>query len=244
MVSRSVTAIALILTFSFIASAQQVQLASRFQPNKEYSMSIAVGVSGTDGYKDIVPSASSQRVHIRTGAPSGGAFPVEMTMYSPVQQHGSTVEERVQWKFAFSENGGDIENISILSSDESMEQSLARSILHRYLADILFSPVYTLETGRNTGTPMVERTVRRDGVGEVYDVTYVMNLPALKEAGAPMAQHAGGYGVYDAQLGFFTELVKQEMSKIYQYEDATGEEHHIVMNRETKILTSIRDVTQ
>lgn len=243
MISRFVTGIVLILTVSFVAGAQQqTQVATRFAPNKSYSLSIAVHVSGTDGYKEIVPSASTQRVEILTGAPDDGAFPVEMTIYSPVQQHGGSPEERVQWKFTFSDEDGSIENVRIASSSESMEQSLARSVLHRYLGDMLFSPVYKLETGRNTGTPVVERAIRRDGTGELYDVTYVMNLPVLKEAGAPMAQHAGGYGVFDAQLGFFTELVKQEMSKIYQYEDATGEEHHIVMNRETSVITVIRDV--
>ncbi len=242
MLLRTLSGIAILLALA-ASSQAQTEIASRFLPNKEYSITLSKALSGNDGYRDVVPSSNTQRYVIRTGALDGSSFPVEMTVFTPLQSGISAQTERVDWDITFTASQeGEISDVEIKSSTESMQQSLAKSILDRHLGDLLFAPVYKLELGRNAGKAMVERAVRRDGTGELYDVTYVVDLPELKETGAPMAQQAGGHGVFDAQLGFFTELVKKEMSKIFVYEDAKGEENHIVMHKDTSVITVIRDV--
>ncbi len=242
MLSRTVTGIFLFVLFAATMHAQ-VEVSSRFLPNKEYTILVSRALSGNDGYKDVVPTSNGQRFVVKTGAGDQGSFPVELTVYTPTQAGSSTQIERVEWDFTFTVSpDGALEDIAVVSSVEVMDEGLARSILSRHLGDLLLLPAYRLETGRNEGKVQLEKVVQRDGTGEIHDVTYIVQLPELKEVGAPMAQSADGYGVYDAQLGFFTELVKHEMSKIFVYEDATGAENHIVMKRETRIVTTIRDV--
>jgi len=45
-----------------------------------------------------------------------------------------------------------------------------------------------------------------------------------------------------AQLDLFTKLVSKEMGNIFVYEDAKGEENHIVMHKEASVITDIHNV--
>jgi hypothetical protein len=240
--SLRIASMMLLFSICTAFSHAQVDISSRFLPDKEYLLTVTQTVTGHDGEKDVAPGGTSQLYTIRTGAASGGAMPVSMTVHTPRQLTQGDDAVRVEWEFTFTIHDDDsFGTIALRSAGESGDATLVTSVLHRNLSTLLFAPPYKLESGRNTGTPIVERAVPRDGAGELYDVTYVLEMPQLKETGSPMTQHAGGHGLFDAQLGFFTEFVRLERSTIYVYEDALGDGKQIVIERETRITAEIRD---
>ncbi len=224
------------------ASAQTTQ--SRFLPNKTYDVTIKKTLGGNDGFQDVAPTTSTQRMHIVTDAAEGGGVPVELTVYR-TQQRGEAASNDVDWQFRFTAmNDGAIGDVTVTSSAEPTGDNIAFAMLSRMLEPVLFSSTYTLRKA-NKDRIVVGRSVPRDGADSFIDVDYTIDNSASElEQGAsrePVATESKGTALFNTDLQFFTERRHSETNKIFVAQDALGDEKNVVMQKDLHIEVKIAD---
>ncbi|MFA6234427.1 MAG: hypothetical protein WC824_09650 [Bacteroidota bacterium] len=233
-----------ILTVIGMAAASAQTAQSRFLPNKTYDVTIKKTLSGNDGFKDVPPTTSTQRMHIVTEAAQGGGVPVELTVYR-TQQRGETASSEIDWKFRFTAmNDGSIGDVTVASSIEPMDENLSFGMLSRQLDPVLFNSTYTLRRG-NKDRIVIGRTAPRDGAAQFEDVDYTIDFSASDaEKGAnrePLATEAKGTALFNSAQQFFTERTHNETTKIFVVEDALGAEKNVLMKKDLRIEVTIGD---
>jgi len=225
----------------------QQSFQSEFLPDKEYHITVETTVSGNDGHQDVIPSSSTQRILLTTGSAVAGEIPVHLTVFSASNASGSEGNETLMWEFTFraSENGT-IREISVQSGSEEVDSDLAGSMLGRQLHGVILMPAYKFATPPNAPTVNIQKNEPRIGSENLVDVTWTMEMPELQEspvATAPMSRIAGGSGVYDTEMRFFTEFEQYQTNRIYVVEDSHAAEREILMRRETRVRTVISDAS-
>jgi hypothetical protein len=238
--TRFVLTMLLLPAFTIALWAQQ-NITPTLQPSMEYDVTITTTVGGNDGMDDIAPSSSTQRLLLRTGAREGDAVPGRLTVYT-TQHSAAASNERVEWEFTFRLTAnGVLEEVATVSSQESMDGELAAGFLGRELEVLLFPDTFAARRGAQQPTFRIDKAAKRDGVGELFDVTYTMDFPESTEGrGAPMFRSGSGFGVYDGGLAIFTTRTQKEESRIYVAGDNLGPEKQVTMRRETVIETKVR----
>lgn len=245
----SITHIAICITLLIWAGPMQAQQSfqSVFLPDKEYHITVETTVSGNDGHQDIIPSSSTQRILLTTGSAVAGEIPVRLTVFSASNTSGSAGSETLNWEFTFrASEDGTIRDISVQSGSEEVNSDLASSMLGRQLHGVILMPAYKFATPPNAPTVNIEKSESRIGSENLVDVTWTMELPELQESPvvtSPMSRIAGGSGVYDTELRFFTEFEQYQTNRIYVVEDSHAAEREILMRRETRVRTMISDAS-
>ena len=231
-VSRSVfTLLAFVLCVATL-SAQDVR--SRFLPDKVYTVTIKKTLAGNDGFQDIPPSTSTQRMRIETGPAANGGIPVDLTIFR-TQQRGEEQSDAVDWRFTFTAmNDGAIGDARVVSSAEQMDNEFAYAMVSRMLEPVLFHTTLTLKEANKNRT-VIGKTVARPGATDFIDVEYTIDFSASEAergvAGGPLTAEARGTALFNAALSFFTERKHTEVSKIFIAEDALGAENNLRMDR-------------
>jgi hypothetical protein len=233
-----------ILTIIGMAAVSAQTAQSRFLPNKTYDVTIKKTLSGNDGFQDIAPNTSTQRMHIVTEVAEGGAVPVELTVYR-TQQRGENATNDIDWQFRFmAMDDGTINDVTITSAVEPSDDNLAFGMLSRQLDPVLFNTSYTLRRA-NKDRIVVQRSAPRDGAAQFIDVDYTIDFSASElEKGAnrePLATEAKGTALFKADLQFFTERKYHETTKIFVVEDASGGEKNVIMRRDLDIDVMIME---
>ncbi|MFZ1728702.1 MAG: hypothetical protein WBQ23_15450 [Bacteroidota bacterium] len=233
-----------ILTIVGIAAVSAQTVQSRFLPNKTYDVTIKKTLSGNNGYQDVAPSTSTQRMHIVTEAADGNGIPVELTVYR-TQQRGEAQSNDIDWQFSFTAmSDGSISDAKISSSIEPIDAKLVLGMLSRQLDAVLFNSNYTYPRG-NKDRIVIGRTAPRDGAEQFADVDYTVDFSASEaEKGAgrePLTTTASGTALYNSSLQFFTERKHSEINKIFVVEDAVGSEKNVLMQKDLRIEVVIAD---
>jgi hypothetical protein len=224
------------------ATAQQT--ASRFVPDKNYTVTIKKTLSGNDGFQDLPPTTSTQRVHIVTGAAAGGGVPVEATVYR-TQQRGEEASNDIDWQFRFTAmDDGSIGDLQVTSSAEAIDDNLAFAMLSRMMEPVLFHTVYSLRKA-NKDRVVLGTARPRDGARNYIDVEYTVDFSASEadktvERG-PLATEARGTALFNTDLQFFTERTHNEVSRIFIAEDALGSEKNVRMDRTVRVEVVVGD---
>lgn len=239
----------LILTLAFIVllaagTAVAQETLSRFQPNKTYSVTIKKTLSGNDGFQDMPPTTSTQRVRIVTDAAAGGGIPVEVTAYR-TQQRGEEASNDIDWQFRFTAmDDGTLGDVRVTSSAEQIDDNLAYAMLSRVLEPVLFETVYRLRKA-NKDRVVIGRSAPRDGARNFVDVDYTVDFSASEaEKGVergPLATEAKGTATFNSDLNFFTERSYNEVSKIFIAEDALGSEKNVRMDKTLRVDVVVED---
>lgn len=232
-----------ILTLAFIVllaagTAVAQETLSRFQPNKTYSVTVKKTLSGNDGFQDMPPTTSTQRVRIVTDAAAGGGIPVEVTAYR-TQQRGQEASNDIDWQFRFTAmDDGTLGDVRVTSSAEQIDDNLAYAMLSRVLEPVLFETVYRLRKA-NKDRVVIGRSAPRDGARNFVDVDYTVDFSASEaEKGVergPLATEAKGTALFNSDLNFFTERTHTEVSKIFVAEDALGSEKNVRMDKTLRV---------
>ena len=240
---RTIVFIALVAAAGLAsASAQTTQ--SRFLPNKTYDVVIKKTLGGNDGFQDIAPTTSTQRMHIVTGVAEGGGIPVELTVYR-TQQRGEAASNDIDWQFRFTAaNDGAIGDVSVTSSAEPTESSLAFAMLSRMLEQVLFNTDYNLRKA-NKDQIVVGRSAPRDGAASFVDVDYTIDRSATEAeesaTSASLKTESRGTALFNTDLQFFTERSLSETSRIFVAQDALGDEKNVVMQKDLRIEVQVKD---
>jgi hypothetical protein len=240
---RTTLFIALVAAAGMTTASAQTAV-SRLLPDKQYDVTIKKTLSGTDGFQEIAPSTSTQRMRIMTDPVSGGGIPAELTVYR-TQQQGQAASDAIDWQFRFTVMAdGTIDDLRVVSAAESTEESLAFAMLSRMLDPVLFNTGIALRRA-NKDQIVITRSTPRDGAANFVDVEYNIDFSASElEKGAnrePIATDVKGTALFNTDLQFFTERTHNETSKIFVAEDALGSEKNVVMRRDLRIETHITD---
>ncbi|MBE0643802.1 MAG: hypothetical protein IH600_06955 [Bacteroidetes bacterium] len=240
---RTILFIAIIAAAS-VGSAMAQTTQSRFLPNKTYDVTIKKTLGGNDGFQDIAPTTSTQRMHIVTDAADGDGIPVELTVYR-TQQRGEAASNDIDWQFRFTAmNDGAMGDVSVTSSAEPTESSLAFAMLSRMLDPVLFNTAYTLRKA-NKDRIVLGRSAPRDGAASFVDVDYMIDYSASElEQGAsrePLATESKGTALFNTDLQFFIERNHHETSKIFVAQDALGDEKNVLMKKDIRIEVKVSD---
>lgn len=235
-------ALSLIVVLVTAGAMTAQDAASRFQPEKTYTVTIKKTLSGNDGFQDLPPTTSTQRMRIVTEAETGGGIPVEVTVYR-TQQRGMEASNDIDWQFRFTAlNSGAIGDVQVTSSVEPIDDNLAFAMLSRMLDPVLFNTAYVLRKA-NEDRIVLGRTAPRDGAANFVDVDYTIDFSASEAArGAdrePMATEARGTALFNTDLTFFTERTHNEVSKIFVAEDALGSEKNVRMDKTLRVEVSV-----
>lgn len=207
-------------------------------------MTIKKTLSGTDGFQEIAPSTSTQRMRIVTDPESGGGIPAELTVYR-TQQRGQEASDAIDWQFRFTVmSDGTIGDPRVVSAAETVDESLSLAMLSRMLDPVLFNTGITLRRA-NKDQILITRSTPRDGAANFMDVEYTVDFSASElEKGTsrePIATDAKGTALFNTDLQFFTERTHNETSKIFVAEDALGSEKNIVMRKDLRIEARITE---
>lgn len=226
----------------FVASSAAQSPKSRLLPDRTYSVVIKTTLSGFDGFKEVIPVTSSQRIVIETGGKEGTAVPVTITIYSTVQDSRKNAETE-QWKFTFLANDdGEITDVRTVSALEQLDEKIAFSILSRQLDIILFQTGYALQR-RGGEDFIIQSQAPRDGAEEFVDIGYKIERHEVEEKmrahDTPMATEDSGTAVFHTGEQFFMERTFREINRIYIAEDALGEEKNVMMQKDVHVQTTI-----
>lgn len=239
----SILALTLIIVLAAGTAVAQETL-SRFQQNKTYAVTVKKTLSGDDGFQDLPPSTSTQRIRIVTDAAAGGGIPVEVTAYR-MQQRGAEATNDIDWQFRFTAmDDGTLGDVRVTSSAESIDDNLAYAMLSRVLEPVLFETVYRLRKA-NKDRVVIGRIAPRDGARNFVDVDYTVDFSASEaEKGVergPLATEAKGTALFNTDLQFFTERSYNEVSKIFIAEDALGSEKNVRMDKTLRVDVVVED---
>ncbi len=242
--SRRTLLFIVLIAVAGIVSATAQTTQSRFLPNKTYDATIKKTLGGNDGFQDIAPTTSTQRMRIVTDAADGDGIPVELTVYR-TQQRGEAATNDIDWQFRFNAmNDGAIGDVTVTSSTEPTESSLAFAMLSRMLDQVLFSTDYALRKA-NKDRIVIGRSAARDGADSFVDVDYTIdNSTSELEQGAnreTLATESKGTALFNTDLQFFTERNHSETSKIFVAQDALGDEKNVVMQKDLRIEVKVAD---
>lgn len=231
-----VLTLAICLLTAASLTAQDVR--ARFQPDKVYTITIKKTLAGNDGFQDIPPSTSTQRMRIETGAMTDGGIPVDLTIFR-TQQRGEEQSDAVDWRFGFTAmNDGAIGDARVVSSAEQMDDAFAYAMVSRMLEPVLFHTSYALKEA-NKNRVVLGTIAPRAGAPDFIDVDYTIDFSASEAkrgvAEGPLSAEARGTALFNATLSFFTERTHTEVSKIFIAEDALGAEKNLRMDRTLKI---------
>ena len=227
-----------VFTIVFVASTTAQTLQSRLLPDRTYAVMIKNALSGFDGFKEVIPVTSTQRIVIETGSKAGTAVPCTITIYSTVQDSRKNAETE-QWKFTFLANDdGKITDVKTVSALEQLDEKIALSILSRQLGTVLFQTGYALQR-RGGEDVTIQSQTPRDGAEDFVDISYKIERHEVEEKmrahDAPMATEDSGTAVFHMGEQFFLERTFREINRIYIAEDALGEEKNVMMQKDVRV---------
>jgi hypothetical protein len=233
-----------LVVFLAAGTAVAQETLSRFQPDKTYAVTVKKTLSGDDGFQDMPPTTSTQRIRIVTDAAADGGIPVEVTAYR-TQQRGAEATNDIDWQFRFTAmDDGTVGDVRVTSSAESIDDNLAYAMLSRVLEPVLFETVYRLRKA-NKDRVVIGRVAPRDGARNFVDVDYTVDYSASEaEKGVergPLATEAKGTALFNTDLQFFTERSYNEVSKIFIAEDALGSEKNVRMDKTLRVDVVVED---
>ena len=211
------------------------------KPAMKYLATQQRAISGTNAFREMVPTSSLQDVMIETGEPKGGSLPVTLTVYrfrGDAGAEAAPIDYKVRFDVA---SDGTIGTMTPDVIEGPMPEPMLRRMVLRDLRGLLFL------TGLATHDASAQ-IVRVSGVSprkgsQLVDVTFTVDAPKNEpSANASATVETTGSALYDAQHGCYVEHREKEVSTLYVVEDATGDSKTIRMEttRAWKVAVSPR----
>jgi hypothetical protein len=198
---------------------------AEFRPNSLYTIELRRSVAGSDGRKDILSAAASNRIVVETGEPRAMDLPLSITVFADREDphHAARAAgDSIDWKFTFRLTAsGAIEGLQVGGSGGGPQAPLA--VLTGLLQDLLFVSVHPLPV---TSPRPLRIGARRALSGGVEELTYSVEQPSAADgdgaAGAARAPERTGAATWSATEQWYTRRTETEISTM-STRDAHGE---------------------